>query len=120
MIEDILIILNSPTIISALGSATVISMALSSFLYNGYYSKIWRALAVIGGFSISMLILFSGLEKIGQVDFSLMTTAIVITFLTTSMGFFLGVFIYRREDKRSEKKNGVSCYFNSCEIQIKK
>jgi len=36
------------------------------------------------------------------------------------MGFVIGVFIYNREEVRSLKRNGVSCHFNSCEIQIKK
>lgn len=117
MIENIITIIQSETIVSAIGTATVISIALSVFLYNGYYSKIWRACAVIVGFCLSFLILISG---IGETNTELMCTGLIITFLCSLMGFVIGVFIYRREEAISLKKNGVSFYLNSCEIQRKK
>ena len=117
MIENIITIIQSETIVSAIGTATVISIALSVFLYNGYYSKIWRACAVIVGFCLSFLILISG---VGETNTELMCMGLIITFLCSSIGFVIGVFIYRREEVRSLKKNGVSCHLNSCEIQRKK
>ena len=111
MIQEIIKILGSSTIISAIGTSTVISMALSAFLYDGYYSKIWRAGAVLGGFSLSFLILLSGIK---EADISLMTTALVITFLCSLFGFILGVFIYRREDKKATQRNGQNCHLSEC------
>ena len=107
MTQEIIKILGSSTIISAIGTSTVISMALSVFLYNGYYSKIWRAGAVLGGFSLSFLILLSGIK---EADISLMTTALFITFLCSLFGFWLGVFIYRREQCRAKDRHGMSCH----------
>jgi len=111
MTQEIITILGSSTIISAIGTSTVISMALSAFLYNGHYSKIRRAIVVLGGFSLSFLILLSGIR---ETDISLITTALVITFLCSLFGFVLGVFIYRREDKKATQRNGQNCHLSDC------
>ena len=116
--NDLQIILQSQTLISSFATATIISMSLSAVLYNGYYSKIWRALAVIAGFSISVLILISGMETMGMVNLSLMITILTLSFIASAFGFWLGVFIYRREEKLAHKKHGTSCHLDHVKKEL--
>jgi len=116
--NDLQIILQSQTLISSFATATIISMALSAVLYNGYYSKIWRALAVIAGFSISVLILISGMETLGMEDFYLIMKIIILSFIVSAFGFWLGVFIYRREEKLANKKHGINCHLDHMKKEL--
>jgi hypothetical protein len=116
MIEDIQTILQSTTMVSSMATATIISMALSAFLYNGYYSKIWRAGAVILGFVLSVSMLLSGLGE--TVDLSLMITALMFAFASSMLGFILGVFIYKRAIKIAELKHGISCHLNNAKEEL--
>ena len=95
-IENIITIIQSETIVSAIGTATVISIALSVFLYNGYYSKIWRACAVIVGFCLSFLILISG---IGETNTELMCTGANNNIFMQSNGICNQVYSFIEEKK---------------------
>lgn len=116
ILQDIQTILTSTTMVSSMGTATIIAMALSAFLYNGYYSKIWRAGAVIIGFVISVAMLLSGLGE--TVDLSLIITALAFAFISSMLGFVIGVFIYRRAIRMAEIKHGISCHFNNAKKEL--
>lgn len=119
MLSEIQIILQSPTMISSCATATVISMALSVFLYNGYYNKIWRAIAVMAGLVLSITVLIKGLDDVGLINFELMMCALMFSLFSCIFGFWLGVFIYNREVKRAQKKYKTSCHINDCEVLTK-
>lgn len=109
--NELKIIFESQNIVSAFATSAVISMALSAYLYNGYYSKIWRAAAVLIGFILSVLILIKG-TNMDEFNLSVMFYSLVISFLFSMLGFFMGVFIYKRALKNCEKKHNIECNFH--------
>lgn len=107
--NDLQIIIQSPTIISALGTATVIAMGLSGFLYNGFFNRVWRAIAVMIGFAIPLMLLALGLESTGAMDASIACWSIILCLCCSTGGFYYGVWIYRREHEKVKKRGCKNC-----------